>query len=62
VGDTTGVLTITQTGGRRVATWKAIIASREGQKSIDISLAALDRDFEGLEGTFNAILKSFRFE
>ena len=62
VGGVTGLLTISNVGDRRTATWKAIVDGEGAQTSLDISLGAQDQDFERLEPTFRAIFDSIRFE
>ena len=62
VGGVTGLLTISNVGDRRAATWKAIVEAGGAQTSLDISLGAQVLDFERLEPTFRAIFDSIRFE
>jgi hypothetical protein len=57
-----GLLTISNVGDRRAATWKAIVEAGGAQTSLDISLGAQVLDFERLEPTFRAIFDSIRFE
>lgn len=61
VGGVTGLLTISDVGGRRVATWKALVPADGTHKSIDISLGAQSTEFERIEPTFVEILDSIRF-
>ena len=56
-----GVLTISDVGDRRTATWNAIVRINGAQTSIDITLGAQNRDFQKLSPTFNAIYNSIRF-
>ena len=62
VGGMTGLLTISNVGDRRTATWKAIVEAEGAQTSLDISLGAQVLDFERLEPTFRAFFDSIRFE
>lgn len=62
VGGVTGLLTISNVGDRRAATWKAIVEAGGAQTSLDISLGAQVLDFKRLEPTFRAIFDSIRFE
>lgn len=61
VGGVAGILTISNVGDRKTATWKSIVQTDGTQRSIDISLGAQSRDFEHLEPMFNAIFDSVRF-
>jgi Cytochrome oxidase complex assembly protein 1/zinc-ribbon domain len=62
VGGVSGVITISNVGGRRTATWKALVPADGAQKSMDISLGAQRSDFDRLAPMFNAIFNSIRFE
>ncbi|HZS48452.1 MAG TPA: cytochrome c oxidase assembly factor Coa1 family protein [Blastocatellia bacterium] len=62
VGGATGLLTISDRGDTRIATWKGLVQAGGKQREIDISLGATAHDFDNLEPTFDAILNSIRFE
>ena len=62
IGGNTGLVEITNVGGKRIVTWQGLVQAGGKQRQISVSVAAEYKDYDGLESVFAGILDSIHFD